>query len=290
MSLGDDGYGSGHNDYGDDRHHGTRTRLPEGEVDPYAPTRRGSGRSGRAGRPSGRNLITVVGVVVLLIAAIAFANRGDGSGSSSDDDVSPRTPAGTRATAPTGTKPVDGKTGGIASGFAHSEQGAQSAAANFAVALGGDGMFKTDSRHAIVDAIYTPNAANKLKGPQDQAYSADFLKRLGLDAAGNPPKDKTFISRTIPVGTKVEAFNADSAKVAVWYTGLIGMAGTGSTDPVRTDWKTWTFELKWVGSDWKIENDSQTDGPAPVAGDIPASGSDDITKAVKEYGGFTYAR
>ncbi|KJY44125.1 membrane protein [Streptomyces sp. NRRL B-1568] len=280
MSLGDDGYGE------DDRHHVTRTRLPEGEVDPYAP-------AARRGRPSGRNLMTVVGVVVLLIAAIAFANRGGGdSTSDSSDDASGHGGKGvsTGPTAPSGTKPVEGKTGGIASGFAHSEQGAQSAAANFAVALGGDGMFKAESRHAIVDSVYAADAAARLKAPQDQAYSADFLKKLGLDASGNPPKDKTFISRTIPVGTKVEAYASESAKVSVWYTGLIGMAGTGSTDPVRTTWKTWTFDMKWVDGDWKVVADDQKDGPAPVSGDVPASSSDDITNAVKEYGGFTYAR
>ncbi|MEV4441037.1 hypothetical protein AB0K09_18855 [Streptomyces sp. NPDC049577] len=285
MSLGDDGYGGG---YGDD-HHLTRTRLPEGEVDPYAQPRRGrAGRPGRQGRPSNRNLLMVVGVIVLLIAAIAFANRGGGSGS--DGGSSAKGHPDSRSTAPTGTRPVDGKSAGIASGFAHSEQGAQSAAANYAVALGGDGMFRADSRHAIVDSVYTPATAAKLKGPQDQAYSADFLKKLGLDADGNPPRDKTFISRTIPVGTKVEDYSSDRAKVSVWYTGLIGMAGTGSTDPVRTDWKTWTFDLRWIDNDWKAESDDQTNGPAPVTGDVPAASAEDISKAVKEYGGFTYAR
>ncbi|WP_370420528.1 hypothetical protein AB8O64_20570 [Streptomyces sp. QH1-20] len=300
MSLGDDGYGGGHDsgratgDPGgyDDRHL-TRTRLPEGEGDAYGPygqPRRG-GRPG-GGRPgmSSRNLMTVVGVVVLLLAAIAFANRGGDDSSSVGSDASTDKAASSGPTAASGTRPVTGKTGGIASGFAHSEQGAQSAAANFAVALGGDGMFKTDSRHAIVASVYTAEAAAKLTGPQDQAYSGDFLKKLGLDASGNPPKGKTFVSRTIPVGTKVEAYGSDSAKVSVWYTGLIGMAGTGSTDPVRTAWKTWTFDLKWVDNDWKAEADSQKDGPAPVSGDVPVSGSDEITKAVQEFGGFTYAR
>ncbi|MGI5339337.1 hypothetical protein ACQEVS_19110 [Streptomyces sp. CA-181903] len=290
MSLGDDGYRSGQGSGGDgggyggydaDDHHLTRTRLPEGEVDPYAPQR-------RPVRPS-RNLITIVAVVVLLVAAIAFANRG-GDKSSSDSGNGSSAKGGSSATAPSGVKPVEGKNGGIPSGFAHDEQGAQSAAANFAVLMGGDGMFKTDRRHAIVETIYTPAAAAKLKQPQDDAYSPDFLKRLGLDSSGNPPQGKTFISRTVPVGTKVESYSEDTAKVSVWYSGLIGMAGAGSTDPVRTTWKTWTFTLKWTDGDWKVEDDSQRDGPAPVPQDVPAASAEDITKAVKEYGGFTYAR
>ncbi|MFH8405458.1 hypothetical protein ACH4FX_11885 [Streptomyces sp. NPDC018019] len=281
MSLGDGGGYGGGEPGGPDAGGQTRTRLPDGGSDPY-----GSGRRPRAGLSS-RNLITVVGVVVLLIAAIAFANRG-GGGQGAADDTPKDTDA--RPTAPTGTKPVTGKNDGIATGFAKTEQGAQSAAANYAVALGSDGMFKADSRHAIVDQVYTPQAAARLKGSQDKAYSAEFLRKLGLDAAGNAPKGMTFISRTIPVGTKVEQFGDDKAKVAVWYTGLIGMAGPGSTDPVRTDWQTWTFDLSWSGGDWKITNDSQKSGPAPVAGDIPAAGAGEISKAVKDYGGFTYAR
>lgn len=92
------------------------------------------------------------------------------------------------------------------------------------------------------------------------------------------------------MGTRIDNYSPTNAKVAVWYTGLIGMSGAKSTDPVRTTWKTWTFELVWAGGDWKVLSDSQQDGPAPVPGDAVASPSDDISKAIKEFGGFTYAR
>lgn len=88
----------------------------------------------------------------------------------------------------------------------------------------------------------------------------------------------------------MESYTPTAAKVSVWYTGLIGMSGTKSTDPVRTLWKTWTFELSWIGEDWKVVDDTQQDGPAPVPGDVPVSTSDDMSKAIKEFGGFTYAR
>ncbi|MFE6430623.1 hypothetical protein EF914_12105 [Streptomyces sp. WAC05458] len=265
MSLGDDHQSSG----GHGGMSGTRVRLPEEE-----------GGHRRGGRSSSRSLVTVVGVVVLLIAAIAFANRGgDESGSSDAAADKPKT----SSTAPSGTAPVQ-------SGFAHDEQGAQSAAANYAVTLGSTGMFNVDSRHSIVDAIYTPTAAAKLQGAMDSAYSADFLSKLGLDANGNPPKGSSFVSRTIPVGTKVEQYSDASAKVSVWYMGLIGMSGKSSTDPVTTTWKTWTFDLEWVNDDWKIVADTQKEGPAPLPGDDRASRFDEISKAVEEYGGFTYAR
>ncbi|MFB8031593.1 hypothetical protein ACFC5Z_01270 [Streptomyces sp. NPDC056004] len=288
MSHGDEnGYDSGRTDdaystIGGTRQ--TRTRLPDGEGgDGYSAPRRPARAS--------RSLITMAGVVVLLIAAIAFANMGGGRGNGKDGDSgSSESKPETASTAATGTKPVTGKNGTIPSGFAHDEQGAQSAASNYAVALGSVGMFKKDSRHEIVNTIYTAEAAAKLRGPQDAAYSADFLGKLGLDPSGNAPQGSTFVSRTIPVGTKIEAFKGDTAKVSVWYTGLIGMSGAGSTDPVRTSWKTWTVQLSWTGDGWKAVSDAQKDGPAPVPGDVAASTSDEISKAVEEYGGFTYAR
>ncbi|MGW1724735.1 hypothetical protein ACWCQK_17580 [Streptomyces sp. NPDC002306] len=288
MSLGDDhGYGDTTRTGADGGYGGsgqTRTRLPDG--DPYGGARRG-------GRSSSRSLVTVVGVVVLLVAAIAFANRGgddpadtDGSGTASAGDSRPRT----SSTAASGTKPVESRAGGIPSGFADTQQGAQSAAANYSVALGSTGMFRKDSRHAFVDALYTSGAATRLQAPMDRAYSADFLGKLGLDANGKAPQGSTFVSRVIPVGTTVHAYGNTTAKVAVWCMGLIGMSGDDSTDPVTSTWKTWTFDLQWSGGDWKITADSQQDGPAPVPGDDQAASSDEISKAIEEYGGFTYAR
>ncbi|MCX5265034.1 hypothetical protein [Streptomyces sp. NBC_00199] len=276
------------NDYGEPtrtdeghRYGGTRLRLPED--DPYGGARRGA-------RGPSRSMVTVVGVVVVLIAAIAFANRGgDDSSSGSSAPTGGDKPNAT-STTPTGTKPVQSKTGGIPSGFAHTKQGAESAAANFAVALGSTGMFQKDSRHDLVDTVYTATAAAALKAPMDQAYSTDFLARMGLDADGNAPQGDTFVSRVVPVGTTAQSYSAASAKVAVWYLGLIGMSGTTSTDPVTSSWKTWTFDLQWTDGDWKIVHDAQQDGPAPVPGDDAAATSDEISKAIEEYGGFTYAR
>ncbi|MET8038297.1 hypothetical protein [Streptomyces sp. NPDC005345] len=283
MSLGDEpGYGDASR--GENGGYGgsgqTRTRLPDRPGDVYGGARRGRGSSSRS-------LITVVGVVVLLIAAIAFANRGDDSPSSGDTGGDK---AKTSPTAASGDHPVDTRSAGIPSGFPHTGEGAQSAAANYAVALGSTAMFNTATRHNIVNAIYTSAAAGQLQSPMDQAYSTDFLGKLGLDADGNPPKGSTFVSRTIPVGTKTEQYGGAGAKVSVWYMGLIGMSGQTSTDPVSSTWKTWTFELQWDNNDWKIVTDSQKDGPAPVPGDDKAATSDEISKAIEEYGGFTYAR
>ncbi|MFG2886656.1 hypothetical protein ACGFYV_30875 [Streptomyces sp. NPDC048297] len=258
----------------------TRTHLPGG--DPYG------GAPRRTGRSSSRSLITVVGVVVLLIAAIAFANRGDSStNGSADKGHQPKS----SSTAASGTRPVETKNGAIPSGFAHTEEGAQSAAANYAVALGSAEMFNTTWRHQIVNAVYARDVAAAKQADMDHAYSSEsFLSNIGLTKNGSAPSGQTFVSRTIPVGTKVTSPGTDATTVEVWYTSLFGLSGDASKNPVTESWYTTTFELKWVDNDWKITDFQQKDGPVPVGRDQTASTSEDMTKAVEEYGGFTYAR
>ncbi|MFJ8168902.1 hypothetical protein ACIQ64_10625 [Streptomyces sp. NPDC094473] len=286
MSQGDErGYGGNEPGRTDDAYstlggtRQTRTRLPGGDDDGY----------GRRPARSSRSLIMVVGVVVLLIAAIAFANQGGGRGSDGGNEKKPDA-AGAGPTAATGTKPVQGKNGTIASGFAHDEQGAQSAAANYAVALGSADMFEKGKRDGILQATHDPAVVAALQADMGKAYTPDFLANVGLNEDGSTPNGLTFVSRTIPVGTKVTAQGADAATVEVWCTGLVGMAGEGSTKPVTATWFTITEKLKWVGDDWKIESSSQAEGPTPVNGDNRASTADDIAGAVQGYGGFTYAR
>ncbi|MFI8791687.1 hypothetical protein [Streptomyces sp. NPDC055105] len=251
----------------------TRTRLPDGgQGDVYG------GAARRPARSSSRSLITVVGVVVLLIAAIAFANRGD----SSSDDGAAKKPD-TSPTAPTGTKPVT-------SGFAHDKQGAQSAAANYAVALVSADILKPDRRTEIVRQLFVPGKVAGLEAKFDKAYSTDFLSRLGLDPNGNAPAGQTYVSRTVPVGTKTMTYSDGTATAEVWCTGAFGTAGESTKNPVTNDWFTMTLKLRWTDGDWKVESFSQKDGPSPVNGDNKISSADEIAKAVEQYGGFTYAR
>jgi hypothetical protein len=286
VSLGDGASGGGDTEYGDYGGVGqTRTRLPGRGGDVYG--------GARKGRSSSRGLVTVVGVVVLLIAAIAFANRGGGgsggSGGSSSADGG-NGAAGSAPTAASGTRPVQSKAGGIPSGFAHDQQGAQSAAANYAVALGSADMFKKTGRDAILRAVISPSKVNDFESRLDQAYTAGFNKKLGLNEDGSAPQGSTFVSRTSPIGTKLTAFSTDKATVEVWCSGLLGLAGQNTTNPVTSSWFTLTVQLEWNSGDWKIVTDSQKDGPAPIPGDDRASTSNDMAKAVEEYGGFTYAR
>lgn len=284
----DDGYGNdsgrtgdGYSTIGGTRQ--TRTRLPDGEDgDGYAPRRPAR---------SSRSLVTVVGVIVLLLGAIAFANMGGGDGSGGDGTSGGNgKKADATSTAATGTKPVTGKNGEIASGFAHDEQGAQSAAANYSVALGSVEMFDKTKRDEILNSVIAPSAVDGFRTTLDQAYSANLFKNVGLNEDGSTPAGFNFISRTTPIGTKVSKSGSDQATVEVWCTGLIGLAGEGSTKPVTDGWFTITMELQWINNDWKAVTHSQKDGPAPVGSDTRASSAEEIAGAVNGFGGFTYAR
>ncbi|NYV75412.1 hypothetical protein [Streptomyces sp. UH6] len=258
MSLGDD--------YGDGQ---TRTRMPErNELPP---------RRGRGGGRSSRGLVTGVGVIVLLIAAIAFANR------DSDDTAGGDNAPATSPTAPTGERPV-------ASGFAHDEQGAQSAAANYAVTLVSADILKPAQRAEIVQRLFVAEKQEALAAKFDAAYDVTFLEQVGLDENGNPAPGQTYISRTVPVGTKVTDHQGDRATVEVWCTGVFGTAGDSSVNPVTNDWFTMELGLRWAEDDWKVESFAQKEGPAPVNSDNKVATAEQISKAVDEFGGFTYAR
>lgn len=250
----------------------TRTRLPEAGGDPYGGARRN-------GRSSSRSLVTVVGVVVLLIAAIAFANRGGGDSDAEEGGDSPKA----AATAPTGEKPV-------ASGFAHDRQGAESAAANYAVALVSADILKPDRRAEIVREVFVADKQASLADRFDKAYSKEFLSSIGLDENGNAAPGETYVSRTMPIGTKVTGYSDAEASVDVWCSGVFGTAGEKTTNPVTSDWFTMTLQLRWADGDWKVDSFAQKDGPAPVPRDDKASTAEEMAKAVQEYGGFTYAR
>ncbi|TDC67287.1 nuclear transport factor 2 family protein [Streptomyces hainanensis] len=261
---------------------GTRTRLPE--------QRESAAR--RQPASTGRSLAAIVGVVVLLLGAIVFASRtggdGGGGGGGAGDD---RDPDRAQATAPSGEAPVDTSTNGIPVGHPATEQGAQSAAANYAVALGGTEMFDPQRRPTIVNTVYAPDVAAAQAAEYERTYTdPDFLTRIGLSEVGAAPSGTTFVARVNPVGTSIVEFDGDTARVAVWYSTLFGLAGADSRNPVTEGWYTTTYDLVRVEDDWKITDFDEQEGPAPVGRDQRASTAEEMADAVEQFGGFTYAR
>ncbi|MFJ4439684.1 hypothetical protein [Streptomyces sp. NPDC088923] len=259
----------------------TRTRLPDRAGPPRGPAPR---------RPS-RGLVVIGAVVALLIAAIAFANQNTDDSPTHPDTTTPAKAPAPAPTTPTGTKPTQspGQTG-IPTGYPHSETGAQSAGANYAVALASQAMLTKNGREKLLAQLLVEDQLAPLEERFDSVYSTDFLAKLGLDAKGNPVDGGTYVSRAMPIGTKTTAYTDTEAKVEVWCTSLSGTASKSTTHPVTTTWYTTVLTLRWERDDWRIAAFTQKDGPTPVNGDGTVSTSEEIEKAVEEYGGFTYAR
>ncbi|MBC3843534.1 hypothetical protein GXW82_35015 [Streptacidiphilus sp. 4-A2] len=270
----------------DDQPH-TRTRYPAGEALPDAP----------AGRHPLRTLAAVLGAVLLLLMVIAVVNRTSGSGNqagaanSSGSGTASSAGSGTAqasATAPTGTQPVSTSQDGIATGFPHTSEGAQSAAVNYSVALGSSEMYTTASRHAILQTIMDPATEAQLQSTTDSQY-ASLNKTLGLNN-GVAKAGLALVSRPLPVGTKADGYSGEVATVEVWSDQLGGLAGTGSTQPVTEYWYTLTMHMHWIDGDWKVTSYTTVDGPAPIGANQQVSSANAISGAVSQFGGFRYAR
>ncbi|MFF4340258.1 hypothetical protein ACFY00_10005 [Kitasatospora sp. NPDC001540] len=268
----------------DDQPH-TRTRLPVAEQ--TAPV------TGRQARPL-RTLLTVLGIVTLLVVAVAVANRDKPPAARGDGTTSGDRAAGAAAspdrTAASGQQPVTTTVNGIGTGYPHTDQGAQSAAANYAVALGSADMFRTDGRRTVLTTIADPTVLPALQARLDQAFTPETNARYGLDAQGKAPKGQTFVNRVVPVGTRTTNGADTATRVDVWCTGLYGLTGEGSVVPVTQDWYTLTVTMRWTGSDWKLTDYSRAAGPAPLPGDQQAATAKEIADAVQQFGGFRYAR
>ena len=273
----------------DDQPH-TRTRYPAGEAPP----------EGVPGRHPLRTLAAVLGAVLLLLVVVAVINRTNGSstqaGSGSPGTGSARTGTSSTAgsapqssaTAPTGTQPVSTSQDGIATGFPHSAEGAQSAAVNYSVALGSSQMYATASRHAILQTIIDPSVELQLQNSTDTQY-ASLNKTLGL-TDGVARAGLTLVSRPLPAGSKADSYSGNAATVEVWSDQLGGLAGTGSTQPVTEYWYTLTMHMSWINGDWKVTSYTSVDGPAPIGANQQVSSANAIAGAVNQFGGFRYAR
>ena len=178
---------------------------------------------------------------------------------------------------------------GVPVGYAKTEEGAQSAAVNYAVAYGSADMFVPERRHAIVATIVERARREDLTRELDQAFSA-VGKGYQLDQSGQAPDGLTFVSRTAPIGVRLVAFGGGSATVEVWTTGIVGLAGEASPTPVTEAWATATVELHWSDKDWKWVSFTQRDGPVPASGLQTASSAADVVAGVKDFAELRYAR
>lgn len=145
-------------------------------------------------------------------------------------------------------------------------------------------MFNASRRDAAVTSVTDPAVVASVRAQFDESYTANYAK-FGLDKLGRAPAGQTLVAISIPAGTHVVTFTPSIASVAVWSTGLIGLAGENSTHPVAEAWSTATMQLCWDGKRWRWLSGTQVDGPTPVPGLQAPSTATAIAAAIKEFGG-----
>ncbi|HXQ57156.1 MAG TPA: hypothetical protein VOA19_15325 [Actinomycetes bacterium] len=176
---------------------------------------------------------------------------------------------------------------GVGVGYAHSQQGAVAAAANYAKVLSSDLILDTAQRRAAIDTLAAPEARARQQKTFDQAVAS---LRAGLGVTGPAAGRAQVLLRATPVGWRVEQYGKGSARVAIWVTSVGGsLGGQAGTVPVREGWGTTTVSLRWVDGDWKQVASTTTDGPVPIADVAPPTAAGELVTKANEFKEFTYA-
>ncbi|MFL5878837.1 MAG: hypothetical protein ACJ782_01830 [Actinomycetota bacterium] len=176
---------------------------------------------------------------------------------------------------------------GVGVGYAHSQQGAVAAAANYAKVLSSALILDTAQRRAAIDTLAAPEARARQQKTFDQAVAS---LRAGLGVTGPAADRAQVLLRATPVGWRVEQYGKGSARVAIWVTSVGGsLGGQAGTVPVREGWGTTTVSLRWVDGDWKQVASTTTDGPVPIADVAPPTAAGELVTKANEFKEFTYA-
>jgi len=166
-------------------------------------------------------------------------------------------------------------------GYAHTEQGAVSAATNYLGALASATTTDASRRHQMIAALAAAQSVASLQRQYDWA-SGQVRRDLHLDQ----PTGVQAVVRLIPVGWQVVRYADDTAEVVVFGTGLYGCS-VGV--PVRETWGVNRVTLAWQAGDWKLVRSVTDPAIVPLADprsravDDNGSGLAPQVNAFKEY-------
>jgi hypothetical protein len=169
---------------------------------------------------------------------------------------------------------------GVPVGYAHSPEGAASAAANYLGALAGPQLLDPPAYDALLRRMTTTEGYAELKRQAD-AGRPQALQTLGVGTSPAPQ----LIVRSAPLGYRIDTYSPDEATVSIWSVGLVG---SSTTRPPDASWSTTTITLDWSG-DWRMSGYRTTSGPVPPdsASQVPSLPSD-LFSASPQFKGFAY--
>ena len=205
-----------------------------GSADDLLAPRRGRGRLGLA---AGAALLALV--LLAAGAAIGRATSPNDAPGSGAQDVVDAGPA----------RVVNG----VPVGYARTEAGAVSAAANYTAVLGG----KENLDPSFGEETY-PVLAEQEVVDELLVRSREFASTV--NDPGALVSDPQLVLRAAPVGYRVDEYYDDEATVTVWAV----VTGTGTQAlPLTTAWGTERLTLRWIENDWRITAIDRESGPTP---------------------------
>ena len=148
---------------------------------------------------------------------------------------------------------------GVLRGFERSDAGAVAAAAAFVC---------TGQALLDMDPLSAEEAVRELSA----GASADELVRRHLsqlEAAREvlSPGTGPIVFRQSAVAWRVEAYDEDRARIAIWSVGVLSRDGVA---PPQAGWSTSVVELVWERDDWRVWGETISPGPTPILDDSDA--------------------
>lgn len=160
---------------------------------------------------------------------------------------------------------------GVPVGYMRSPEGATQAALNYSDALAHALKRPAAERRAVIQAMASSGKAEEIFGQLQDAY------RLVDEALGSEA-DNAVASYGV-LGYQVQAFDRESAEIALWEVSVFGSAATAKAD---AGWSTTIVKLRWTDGDWKLDSTPVgAVGPTPALRGTPSEAVDLITSAQK---------
>ncbi|MEW6470670.1 MAG: hypothetical protein AB1679_00160 [Actinomycetota bacterium] len=142
---------------------------------------------------------------------------------------------------------------GMPAGFAHTPEGAVSAAASFVTT----GQALLDMDPAAAERAVRQMAATTTADAQAQAA----MERLAAVRSALASGSGSIVFRQASVAARILAWSPERAQVAIWNVGVLSRAGVA---PPQAGWAVSTFDLVWERDDWRIWSETIAPGPAPI--------------------------
>lgn len=206
--------------------------------------------------PKRSTVIVATLATVMLVAGVAvtrFAGSGNRPDSSTDvqaaAEPTPRPSVADGAAGPTLER------AGLDVGFSDDEAGAVAAAVSYATASQRWLYFTDDEIRAAVAEIATPTAAARMA--DDLVLDVSMAR----DQLGASSGRVWWLVR--PLAWRVERFDGDEARVAVWVVTILSAAEVAAP---QSEFMTVTVDLAWFDGDWRVDGVRDHPGPTPMTG------------------------